>query len=169
MTLMRSLRATSAGRAVVLIRIVVGGVFLTEGIQKFLFPEALGAGRFAHIGIPEPQVLGPFVGVVEIACGGLVMLGLLTRLAAIPLLINITVAIISTKIPILLGRGFGPFAAPKPPFGVWGMLHEARTDFAMWLGLVFLLIVGGGRWSLDAIWTSCTRTEAPPGRSQPAA
>src|SRR5688572_11635618 len=98
--------ATSAPASVILIRIIVGGVFLTEGIQKFLFPAEVGAGRFAKIGIPSPDVIAPFVGVVETLCGALIILGLLTRLAAIPLIINMLVAILSTKIPILLGHGF---------------------------------------------------------------
>jgi uncharacterized membrane protein YphA (DoxX/SURF4 family) len=99
----------TAPPAVLLIRILAGWVFLEEGIQKFLFPAMLGAGRFARIGIPAPATMGPFVGAVEIICGALLLIGLLTRLAAIPLLIDISVAIVSTKIPILLGRNFGPF------------------------------------------------------------
>ena len=135
--MLRILRS-HAPRATILVRILVGWVFLSEGIQKFLFPAALGAGRFAKIGIAAPQFFGPFVGVVEIVCGGLLILGLLTRLAAIPLLIDITVAVIATKIPILEKSGF------------WAAMHEARTDFCMWFGLLFLLIVGAGPWSLDA-------------------
>jgi uncharacterized membrane protein YphA (DoxX/SURF4 family) len=135
--------ATDAPATTVLIRLLVGWVFLSEGIQKFVYPEALGAGRFAKIGIPAPEVMGPFVGVVEILFGALVLLGLATRPAG--------VAILSTKIPILLGRGFGPFALPTlPRYGFWSMLHEARTDFSMVLGLLFLLIEGAGPWSVDA-------------------
>ena len=131
------LLASNAPRAIVLIRIAVGVVFTAEGIQKFLFPEELGAGRFAQIGIPAPDVMGPFVGVVEIVCGLLVLGGLLIRIAAIALVIDMLVAIAATKVPILLEHGW------------WSMLHEARTDFSMLLGLIFLLIVGAGRWSLD--------------------
>jgi uncharacterized membrane protein YphA (DoxX/SURF4 family) len=144
---------TTAPPAVLLIRILVGWVFVSEGIQKFLFSDAVGAGRFAKIGIPSAHLMGPFVGAVEISCGALILLGLLTRLATIPLLISMTVAVISTKIPILLGHGFGPFSLPKlSHYGFWSMLHEARTDFSMILGLVFLLIVGAGRSSIDAKW-----------------
>ena len=125
-------------KAVILIRLLVGGVFLSEGIQKFLFPDALGVGRFIKIGIPAPQLMAPFVGVVEIVCGALLIAGLLMRLAAVPLLIDISVAIATTKIPMLLKNGF------------WKMAHEARVDVDMVLGLIFLLIVGGGYWSLDA-------------------
>ena len=134
---------TSAPAAVVLVRLLVGGVFLSEGIQKFVYPDALGVGRFVKIGIPAPGVMAPFVGVVEVACGLLLILGLLTRLAAIPLIIDMLVAIASTKIPILLKNGF------------WAMAHEARTDYSMLLGCAFLLLVGAGRLSLDArIWGS---------------
>ena len=142
---------TEAPASVLLIRLMVGGVFLTEGIQKFLYPHELGAGRFVKIGIPAPEVMGPFVGGVEVICGGLVILGLLTRLAAIPLIINISMAIVSTKIPMLLGHAFWGFTLAKlPRYGFLSMMHEARTDFSMLLGLLFLLIVGGGAWSVDA-------------------
>jgi putative oxidoreductase len=149
---MRRLLATNAPASTILIRIVVGGVFLTEGIQKFLYPAELGTGRFAKIGIPMPETMGPFVGGIETVCGALVILGLLTRVAALLLLIDISVAIVSTKIPILLGHEFWGFSLAKlPRYGFLSMLHEARTDLAMWFGLLFLLIVGAGRkWSLDA-------------------
>ena len=151
MTLRRNIIATSAPGSVILIRLVVGGVFLSEGIQKFLYPAENGVGRFTKIGIPAPEVMAPFIGVVEIVCGALILIGLLTRLAAIPLIIDMLVAILSTKIPILLGHGFWGFSLhPLPYYGFWGMAHEARTDFAMLLGSIFLLIVGAGAWSLDA-------------------
>ena len=149
--------ASSAEQAAILMRLMVGGVFLLEGIQKFLYPEAVGAGRFAKIGIPAPEVMGPFVGGVETICGALVLAGLLTRLALVPLLINISVAILSTKIPILLGHGFWTFTLGKlPRYGFLSMMHEARTDFSMLLGLLFLLIVGAGAWSVDARWARRT-------------
>ena len=102
--------------------------------------------------------MGPFVGVCEILCGALLVIGLLTRLAAIVLLIDISVAIGSTKIPVLLGHGFWTFALMKlPRYGFWSMMHGARTDFAMWLGLLFLIIVGAGRkLSFDAALTSAS-------------
>ena len=128
-----------AAKAVVLIRILAGWVFLSEGIQKFLFPDALGVGRFIKIGIPWPHSMAPFVGAVEIVCGSLVLAGLFTRIATVPLLGVISVALYSTKI----------IAFAK--FGFWGTLHEARTDVSMLLALIFLLLVGGGSWSLDAV------------------
>ena len=142
---------TSAPASVILIRLVVGAVFLSEGIQKFLFANDLGVGRFIKIGIPAPQIMAPLVGVIEIVCGTLIILGLLTRLAAIPLIIDMLVAILSTKIPILLGHGFWRFSLSKlPSYGFWSMAHEARVDYAMLLGSIFLLIVGAGAWSIDA-------------------
>jgi uncharacterized membrane protein YphA (DoxX/SURF4 family) len=131
-------RASTSSKAILLIRVLVGWVFLSEGVQKFLFPDALGVGRFTKIGIPSPQIMAPFVGVVEIVCGALLLFGLFTRLAAVPLLIDICVALYSTKIVTFAKNGF------------WSTLHEARTDVSMLLGLIFLLLVGGGAWSLDA-------------------
>jgi putative oxidoreductase len=153
-----SLLKTTAPAATVLVRLVVGWVFLSEGIQKFLLPELLGVGRFTRIGIPAPEIMGPFVGGVEIVCGALLILGLLTRLAAIPLLIDISVAILSTKVPILLGHGYWIFSLPKASrYGFWSMMSEARTDFSMWMGLLFLLIVGAGSLSLDARCTAASQ------------
>ena len=128
---------TEASAAVVLIRLIVGLVFLSEGVQKFLFPDSLGPGRFIKIGLPAPEFLAYFVGVFEITCGTLIVLGLLTRLAVIPTITIMLVSIWSTKIPMLHDGGF------------WKMAHEARVDFAMLLGSVFLLLVGAGRCSLD--------------------
>src|SRR5437773_396954 len=106
MTIGQKIMATQAPAAVILIRLIVGAVFLPEGIQKFLFPGELGVGRFAKIGIPSPGVMAPFVGVCEIGCGALLLLGLLIRLAAIPLIIDMLVAISTTKIPMLSKSGF---------------------------------------------------------------
>jgi putative oxidoreductase len=148
-----ALFATSAPGWSILVRLAVGLiVFFPEGIQKLIFADILGAGRFAHIGIPYPDIVGPFVGVVETVCGALIILGLFTRLAAIPLIVIMIVAIISTKIPILLGQDFWIFHLPKlPRYGFWSMAHEARADFCMLLVSLYLLIEGGGRWSLDAL------------------
>jgi uncharacterized membrane protein YphA (DoxX/SURF4 family) len=134
----KKLARTSAPTPTVLIRLMVGAVFLSEGIQKLLFPDQLGAGRFLEIGLPMPDFLGPFVGTFEIACGSLVLLGLLTRLAVIPLLAIMAVALTTTKWPMLAQQGF------------WYMAHESRTDWAMTLGSLYLLIVGAGSLSLDA-------------------
>ncbi len=135
----------------ILIRLLVGlVVFLPEGIQKFLFPALLGGGRFAKIGMPYPDLLAQFVGFTEIACGLLIVIGLFARVAAIPLIGIMLVAIASTKIPILLGHDFLIFHAPRlSRYGFWSMQHEARNDFCMLLGSVYLLLTGAGRWSFD--------------------
>lgn len=142
---------TQNDRSVVLIRLLVGlAVFLPEGLQKLLFPEALGAGRFARIGIPWPEFTGYLVGVIETLCGALITAGLLTRIATIPLIIIMIVAILSTKIPILIGRDFLIFNLQDfKRYGFWSMQHEARNDLCMLLGSIYLLIVGSGTWSLD--------------------
>jgi uncharacterized membrane protein YphA (DoxX/SURF4 family) len=140
----RLLRSEAPAAAIV-IRFLAGGVFFIEGIKKFLFVEQWGAGRFTRIGIPFPGFTAPFVGTVEIVCGLLLLFGLLTRFGAILLLINISVAIATTKIPILLKSGF--FAMEDP----------ARTDYSMFMSLLFLLIVGGGGGSLDRLITKSQR------------
>lgn len=128
---------TDNSKTTILMRLMTGVVFLSEGIQKFLFADSLGAGRFEKIGLPMPVFMGSFVGSFEIICGVLLLLGLLTRLASIPLIIIMLVAISTTKTQILAEKGF------------WAMLHESRTDWSMLLGCIFLLIKGGGLWSLD--------------------
>lgn len=155
--------ATSGSGWTVLVRLLVGlVVFVPEGIQKLVFPDVLGAGRFARIGIPLPELMGPFVGVVEIVCGLLIIIGLFTRLAAIPLIIIMIVALVSTKLPILLGHDVLLFhlSADIKRLGFWSMLHEARADLTMLLGNIYLLIEGGGRWSLDAALSSRLRSQA---------
>lgn len=130
---------TDLSKTTILIRLMVGAVFLSEGIQKFLFADTLGAGRFAKIGLPNPEFLGSFVGSFEIVCGFLILIGFLTRLASIPLIIIMFVAIATTKSEVLAEKGF------------WEMMHGSRTDWAMLLGSIFLLIKGGGRWSIDSL------------------
>jgi putative oxidoreductase len=128
---------TDYSKTTLIIRLMVGAVFLSEGIQKFLFADALGSGRFAKIGLPNPEFLGPFVGGFEIVCGALVLMGFLTRLASFPLMIIMMVAIATTKSEVLANDGF------------WEMMHGSRTDWAMLLGSIFLIIEGGGKWSVD--------------------
>lgn len=133
----RRIVQTTPQASIILIRLAVGTVFLSEGIQKFLFPEVRGAGRFEKIGLPFPEFLGAFVGSFEVLCGFLVLIGLLTRLAAVPLISIMLVAIATTKAEMLANDGF------------WAMMHGSRTDWAMLLGSIFLLLEGGGRWSAD--------------------
>lgn len=140
MNLFRRVLATDAPAAVILVRLMVGAVFLSEGIQKFMFPDDpdRGAARFAKLGFSSPDLTSHFVGSFEIVCGACILLGLLTRLAVLPTITIMVVAITTTKIPTLQKQGF------------WDMAHAARTDFCMLLGSLFLLWVGAGRWSVDA-------------------
>ena len=152
--MMKKIISTSDNMAVILIRLMVGAVFLSEGFQKFLFPSSLGFGRFAEIGFAYPRLYAGLSGYFEIICGLLILFGLFTRPSAFIMLFNISVAIIATKIPILLGHSLGPFNLHMmKSYGFWPMAHESRTDFSMWLGSLFLIITGGGRWSVDR-WMS---------------
>lgn len=135
--MLRKIIQTDNATTTIIIRLMVGAVFLSEGIQKFLFAEKLGSGRFAKIGLPNPDFLGPFVGGFEITCGAMILIGLFTRLAAIPLFTIMLVAISITKAQLLAENGF------------WSMLHDSRTDWSMLLGIIFLFIKGAGEWSLD--------------------
>lgn len=139
--MLKKILKTDNAPTTLLIRLMVGIVFLSEGIQKFLFPAIRGAGRFEKIGLPEPEILGTFVGSFEVLSGLFILLGLFTRLAAIPSLIIMLVAIYTTKIDILLNQG------------LWEMLHAARTDWSMLLGSIFLIIKGGGFASADNLLT----------------
>jgi putative oxidoreductase len=122
---MSKLLTTHAAAAVIIIRLMA----------------EVGAGRFAKIGIPSPEVVALIVACFEIGCGALVLAGAATRLAVLPLVAIMLTAIAMTKVPILMEHGF------------WKMAHESRTDWSMLLGSIFLLIVGAGPWSLDAHWT----------------
>lgn len=154
--------ATDAEKTTILIRILVGGVFLSEGIQKFLYPSFRGAGRFEGIGIPAPELMGPLVGGFEIVCGVLVLAGLFTRYAVIPLIAIMLVALFTTKLPILLGQEFLGFSLRElRHYGLLSMLHESRNDLAMLIGSLFLWIRGGGCWSLDRRYFS---ERVPPAR-----
>jgi putative oxidoreductase len=145
-------RAPGNSRWAILVRLSLAGVFVLEGLQKLLFPEILGSGRFAGIGIPLPGVTGPLVGVFELVCGALLLLGLLSRYAAVPLIVIMVVAIVSTKIPILLGTDWLIFHARElSRYGFWSFAHETRTDWAMLLGALYVLLAGPGPWSLDRL------------------
>ncbi len=134
--------STDQAKTTILIRFMVGFVFLSEGIQKFLFPATRGAGRFEKIGLPNPEFLGSFVGSFEVVCGVLLILGFFTRIAAFPLLVIMLVAIATTKSEVLINQG------------IWEMLHGSRTDWSMLLGSIFLMIKGAGHWSIDSKLTN---------------
>ncbi len=137
--MLKRLLATDTASSTLLIRLMVGPVFLSEGIQKFVLAPLRGAGRFERIGLPAPEVLGTLVGAFEMVCGLCIVIGLFTRLAAIPTLVIMLVAIAVTKSQVYADEGF------------WQLLHGSRTDWAMLLGSVFLIIKGSGLWSLDKL------------------
>ena len=152
MAFLERIASTNAPAATVLIRIVVGAVFFSEGIQKFIYPNEVGAGRFAKIPIPAAETIAPIIGGIETVCGILVLVGLLTRLATLPLIAIMLTAIFTTKIPILLGTEFMGFSLRNVSyFGVLGFMHESRTDLAMLFGSLFLFLVGAGKWSIDSV------------------
>lgn len=138
--------STVNDNSIILVRLIIGLVFLSEGIQKYLFPELVGTGRFEKIGFTDPAFWAYFTGTFEIIGGTLVLFGLFTRAAAVPLFIIMITAFVTTKWPIFVDKGF------------WTMAHEYRTDFAMTLLLLYLLINGGGRWSLDSIFFKQPKT-----------
>jgi putative oxidoreductase len=151
-TLWRSLVVPplSAPKATLALRLMAGGVFFWEGILKFVYVNQ-GVGRFTKLGMPVPDVLAPAIAVLEIGGGLLIMSGLLTRLISIPFIIEMIVAILSTKISIYLGTS--PLALPPAPpkVGFWAVLHEIRSDYAQIMTCIFLLAAGPGPWSLDAL------------------
>jgi uncharacterized membrane protein YphA (DoxX/SURF4 family) len=138
---------------IVLVRLIVGLVFLVEGLLKFILPNELGEGRFALIGLPFPHVLAPLVGGIEILGGIAVILNLYAGDAALLLLCVIVTALVSTKVPILLGRPWGPFSLPKTAhYGLLAFLHEARTDLAMLFCTVAILIDSGLQFGRRRRW-----------------
>src|SRR5262245_32836088 len=140
----------NAPTATVLLRLMAGGVFLWEGLLKFVFANQ-GVGRFTKLGIPAPALMANFVGGLEIVGGMLLIAGLLTRVIAVPFIIEMLVAMLSTKISLYLGTSPLPLPPVPPQIGVWAVLHEIRSEYAQLMVTTFLLIAGPGRWSLDAL------------------
>lgn len=124
-------------KTTILIRFIVGYVFIMEGIQKFVYSDSLGVGRFIKIGIPYPEIMAPFVGVCEIVFGSFILVGFLTRLATIPQIIIMITALTTTKLSILMEKGLLTFS------------HDSRNDLLMLFGLTFILIKGAGAFSID--------------------
>ena len=141
---------TNAPRATILIRLMAGSVFLWEGILKFVYPNQ-GVGRFTKLGFPAPHFLATTDGWLEIIGGLLLITGLLTRAIAVPFIIEMLVAMASTKIPLYLGTYPLPLPPVPPQIGFWAVLHEIRSEYAQFLNCAFLLMVGPGPWSLDAL------------------
>ena len=142
--------ADTAPRSTILIRCMVGGVFLWEGVLKFVYTNQ-GVGRFAKIGFPAPALTADFVAVLEIVGGALLIAGFLTRLIAIPFVIEMVVAMLSTKVALYLGTSPLPLPPSPPQIGVWAVLHEIRSDYAQIMSVLFLFCAGPGPWSVDAM------------------
>jgi putative oxidoreductase len=140
----------NAPPATVLLRLMAGGVFLWEGMLKFVFANQ-GVGRFTKLGIPAPALTANFVGMLEIVGGMLLIAGLLTRVIAVPFIMEMLVAMLSTKISMYLGTSPLPLPPVPPQIGLWAVLHEIRSEYAQLMVVIFLLIAGPGRWSLDAL------------------
>jgi uncharacterized membrane protein YphA (DoxX/SURF4 family) len=140
----------SAPRSTMLIRMMAGGVFLWEGLLKFVYVNQ-GIGRFTKLGIPAPGPTAHFVAILEIAGGLLLMSGLLTRLISIPFLIEMVVAMLTTKIALYLGTSPLPLPPSPPQVGIWAVLHEVRSEYAQIMCALFLLIAGPGPWSIDGV------------------
>jgi uncharacterized membrane protein YphA (DoxX/SURF4 family) len=142
--------STSGPKSTLAIRLMAGGVFLSEGLLKFVYVNQ-GVGRFTKLGMPMPAVLAPAIALLEIGGGLLLITGLGTRLISVPFILEMVVAVLSTKI----GLYFGTSPLPKPPalpvVGWWAVLHESRSDYAQLMSCIFLLASGPGAWSLDAV------------------
>jgi putative oxidoreductase len=140
---------TTAPRATVLIRLMAGAVFLSEGILKFVYTNQ-GIGRFTKLGFPMPGTMATAIGVFEIVGGIMLLAGLYTRLVAIGFSVEMVVAMLTTKITLYLGTSPLPLPAAPPKEGIWAVLHESRSDWAQLVCCVFLILVGAGAMSLDA-------------------
>jgi len=139
----------NAPKATILLRLMAGSVFLWEGILKFVYANQ-GVGRFTKLGFPFPDFTASFVGGLETVGGLLILLGLGTRFVAVPFLIEMVVAMLSTKIGLYLGTSPLPLPPSPPLSGFWAVLHEVRSEYAQLLTVAFLLWAGPGSWSLDA-------------------
>ncbi len=141
---------TTGPKSILLLRLMAGGVFLSEGILKFVYTNQ-GVGRFTKLGMPFPAVTADFVACLEIVGGLLLLSGLLTRVISVPFIIEMVVAILSTKIALYLGTSPLPLPPALPKVGMWAVLHESRSDYAQIMTTIFLLVNGPGKWSLDAL------------------
>ena len=141
---------TDGPKSILLVRLMAGGVFFWEGLLKFVYANQ-GVGRFTKLGIPFPHFTATFIGYLEIVGGLLLLSGLMTRLIAVPFIAEMIVAILSTKISLYLGTSPLPLPPALPQVGFWAVLHEIRSDYAQILTVIFLLVNGPGKWSLDAV------------------
>jgi uncharacterized membrane protein YphA (DoxX/SURF4 family) len=149
----------SGPEVTLLLRLMAGGVFLFEGILKFVYTNQ-GVGRFTKLGFPWPHFTASFVGGIEIVGGLLLILGLCTRLIAIPFIAEMVVAMLSTKISLYLGSSPLPLPPSPPKIGFWAVVHESRSEYAQLLTVAFLMVAGPGKWSLDALLARRSRRDA---------
>ncbi len=134
--------------SILILRLMAGGVFFWEGILKFVYVNQ-GVGRFTKLGFPYPAETAHFVATFEIIGGLFLIFGLFTRVAAFYFIVQMIVAVLSTKIDLYLGTSPLPLPPAPPKQGIWAVLHEIRSDYAQILTCLFLLIEGAGRRSLD--------------------
>jgi len=151
---------TNGPRSTLFLRLMAGGVFFWEGLLKFVYTNQ-GVGRFTKLGIPFPHFTATFIGGLEIGGGLLLLSGLATRLIAIPFVVEMIVAILTTKIALYLGTSPLPLPSAPPKIGFWAVLHEIRSDYAQILTTLFLLVNGPGKWSLDALLDRKRNHSAP--------
>ena len=133
---------------ILILRLMAGGVFFSEGILKFVYTNQ-GVGRFTKLGFPMPELLANFIGTTEIIGGLFLLFGIFTRFTAFWFIVEMIVVLITTKISLYLGTSPLPLPPAPPKVGIWAVLHESRSDYAQLLTCIFLLIQGAGRKSLD--------------------
>jgi uncharacterized membrane protein YphA (DoxX/SURF4 family) len=150
---------TDAPTATILLRLMAGGVFLWEGILKFVYTNQ-GVGRFTKLGMPFPELTANFIGALEIVGGILLIVGFLTRFTAFIFIIEMIVAILSTKISLYLGTSPLPLPSSPPQIGFWAVLHEIRSEYAQLLTCAFLLIAASGKLALDTLLVGGRKKES---------
>lgn len=135
---------------ILILRLMAGCVFFWEGILKFVYANQ-GVGRFTKLGFAFPEITAHLIGIGEIVGGLLLIIGLFTRITALYFIVQMIVAVLSTKIDLYFGTSPLPLPPAPPKMGIWAVLHEIRSDYAQILTCLFLLIEGAGRRSIDFV------------------